>query len=67
MMPGTKRAAALELDRLIERYGARLALECCADYCRKHLGLDPWAARYDAAADELRRSERVLRRRKVVK
>lgn len=49
----TKGAAALAVSKLIDVYGSRLVLECVADYLRKYLGLNLWAARYEAARDEL--------------
>lgn len=49
----TKGNAALAVSKLVDVYGSRLVLECVADYLRKYLGLNLWAARYDAAAAEL--------------
>lgn len=59
----TKRAASIALDRLIEEYGTRLIVECCADYLR-HLALDPWAVRYEHIARILRKEEREAKRRR---
>jgi hypothetical protein len=61
----TKGAAALAVSKLIDVYGSRLVLECVADYLRKYLGLDLWAARYEAARDELRLSLRGCDRLRV--
>jgi hypothetical protein len=63
----TKGAAALAMGKLMDVYGARLVLECAADLCRKHFGLNLWAARYEAAAAELAHDGELHELRREVK